>query len=786
MIKHFTTYSIALLISLLITWSIGLLVITSKHYMEGPWITWLIGIVNSAIATGLFTMILFPFYYLGRNLKITRILLHVIFSLVLLIEMISLFYFTMTLELLGNTIFQFSIDQASLILENYFIFKWYYLLLPLPIIIYFIVIRFLKIKNYRRVFAIVLAAGIPALFTLISPKSFPGMQVERENGSFTAVSKNKSIYFIQSVLFNKRPERNSIFSEDVAFYQKMTNPNLQNKVFPLYHETDSSNTLKPFFDLKDTPPNLVFLVVESLSSSFSGPEADEISYTPFLDSLSAYSLYFDNSLATSERSFAVLPSILGSLPHGKNGFTNNKAGYPNNETLATWLFSNGYQGDFHFGGYARFDYMDLFMNNQGFKNIYDRKEYNYEGTGLQTSIDSIPFGIPDKQFLQSVIEKTKERKGNAPFIDVYLTLSMHYPYMIEDHNEYYEKVRKVIAASKAGESTKKRHQKYVAEFATFLYTDDALKSYFHEQEKRKEHENTIYIILGDHMMGEIPQGSHIEKYRSVLMIYSPLLNKSTHFKGVNSHLDIAPSFYSLLQNKYKYPELDSVSWLGKPFDTSSVFQSNRDILFMLNDRRTESILHKDLYYSKGRLFKVGDRLAITQIKNEEKEEMLVNLLAASTLVHDEVVSNNILIPYRSNLEIMETVNSKFIIDKSTEYSSLFTTVLLKPYKEIIFEMNLKLLNGWSQEEEDENQPILICSIKRGEETVFWDKVDIKLKSMPLENERKVNYLVKSNMDFDLLPGDKVSLYFWNKRLSETKFGAVVLPLVVKGKINYEL
>lgn len=773
MTKKLSTYSIALLISLIITWSIGLVIITNKHYLEGPWMTWMLGIINSVFATGFFTLLLFPIYYFGRNYKISRIVIHILFSLVLLIEMISLFYFTMTLELLGGTIFQFSYDQATLILDNYFIFKWYYLLLPLPILIYFVFVRLINLRKHRIVFYILSAAGLASLFI--------GLQIGRENGSFSDIPKNKTIFFVNSVFFNKKSERNSIYSEDVAFYQKATNPNLLNKEYPLYHATDNENTLKPFFELKETPPNFVFLVVESLSSSFSGPEADEISYTPFLDSLSEYSLYFDNSLATSERSFAVLPSMLGSLPHGKNGFTYNSAGYPNNETLATWLFANGYQGDFHFGGYARFDYMDLFMNNQGFKNIYDRKEYNYEGTGLKTSIDSIPFGIPDKQFLQSVIEKTKQREGNAPFIDVYLTLSMHYPYMIEDHNAYYEKVKKRIASSNADEYIKNKHEKYIAEFATFLYTDDALKAYFKEQAKLKEYQNTIYVILGDHMMGEIPQSSHIESYRSVLMLYSPLLKKTKHIKGVNSHLDIAPSFYNLLQEKYNYPELDSVSWLGKPFDTSSVFHSDRNVLFMLNNRNTESILHKDNYYSKGKLYKLGDRLNLTPIKNKEKEEFMENLLVTSTLVHEEVVNQNMIIPYTSDLETINVVNKEVQIDDKIEYGSLFSTVLVKPYKEIIFQMNLKLMNGWVADDLNEDQPILVCSITRGEESVFWNKIDMNLSRGEIDEERNITYLVKSNMDFELLPGDKVSLYFWNKELTKTKYSALLLPLSVKAK-----
>ena len=775
MTKQISTNSIALLFSLIITWSIGLLIITNKHYLEDAWITWIYGIINAIIATGLFTILFFPFYFLGRKLNITPILLHILFSIVLILELVSLFYFTMTLELLGDTIFQFSKEQATLIINNYLIFKWYYLLLPLPVFFYFLFIRLLNIKKHRLIFYLLLGSGFPALFL--------GVQIERENGSFSEVSKNKTIYFVQSVLFNQKAERNTVYSEDVTFYQEATNPKLKNKNYPLFQETYKESTLQPFFQLKEKPPNFVFLVVESLSSSFSGTEADEISYTPFLDSLSEHSLYFDNSLSTSERSFAVLPSVLGSLPHGKGGFANNSAGYPNNETLATWLFSNGYQGDFHFGGYARFDFMDLFMNNQGFKNIFDRKEYNYEGTGLKTSIDSIPFGIPDKQFLQSVIKKTKERKSNAPFIDVYLTLSMHYPYLIDNQKGYYKKVKKVIAASNADEQIKKKHQKYIAEFATFLYTDDALQSYFYEREKSEDHKNTIYVILGDHMMGEIPQRSQIEKYRSVMMIYSPLLKKSANFKGVNSHLDIAPSFYTLLQKKFNYSKLDSTSWLGKPFDTSRVFNSNRDILFMLNDRRTESILHNELYFSKGKLYKVGDRLALKQIKNEEDEKYLENLLISSSLVHSEVVSNNTLIPNTSDEEILERVNVKLLIDEKDEYISLYDAVLEKPYNEITFEINLKFLIGWTQTQDnkDESQPILICSIKRDEERIFWEKIDMKLGSKPIETERKLKFFIKSNLNFDLQEGDHISLYFWNKEKSKTEFGTLVLPLIVKAK-----
>ncbi|HLW29545.1 MAG TPA: sulfatase-like hydrolase/transferase [Brumimicrobium sp.] len=771
MSKLASTYYISLLLSLVITWTVGLIIVSSKHHLEGVLVTWLYGLLNTILAVGVFSLIITPIYFLGKKYKLTPIIIHLVFCLILTVEIISLLYFTMTLELLGDTIFQFSHEQAKIIYNNYFTIEWYHFLLPLPIIIYLLSIRLLPNKSSNLFLYSLLFIGVGAVLL--------GLQINRENGSFTELPRNKTIHFLNSVYNSNRSKLNSLKPEDIEFYQNTINPQLKNSKYPLYHSINKDNTLGPYFNLKNTPPNIVFLVVESLSSSFSGPNADEISYTPFLDSLALKSLYFDNSLATSERSFAVLPSMLGSLPHGKNGYTNNTVGYPNNESLATWLFNNGYIGDFHFGGYARFDYMDLFMNNQGFKNIYDRKEYNYEGTGLKTSIDSIPFGVPDKLFLRNVIEKNNQRKTNVPYIDVYLTLSMHYPYIIDNHEKYYAKVKKTIEQANVNESIKRKHKKYVAEFATFLYTDDALRWYFNERKKSKEHQNTIYIILGDHMMGEVAQSSPIEKYRSALMIYSPLLNSVKIIKGTNSHLDIAPSLHNLLYEKYNFPALESVSWLGQPFDTSSTFQNNRNVLFMLNNREVKDMLHNEYYLSNGKLYTIGDRLKLTPSKNENQKKVLENLLLVSQLLHDEVVAQNLLIPSQSNLEQVAIINKEVNIDKHSEYIGLYDTVLNQPYEEFLFELTLKLSGNWNENKEDD--PRLVYVVKRNDENVTWGFVDLNLSERNIYKTQEYKFLIKNNLEFKLLPKDEVAVYFWNKSLSEKSYKAIVLPLSVKAR-----
>ena len=118
--------------------------------------------------------------------------------------------------------------------------------------------------------------------------------------------------------------------------------------YPLEHTPDTNDILGSFFNLNDNPPNIVFVIMESLSSAFCGSNAYLGSFTPFLDSLINESLYWRNFLSTSERTFNAFPSILGSLPYGEKGFMqliqNDFA--VNHTSLIQWLSQYGYSSHF--------------------------------------------------------------------------------------------------------------------------------------------------------------------------------------------------------------------------------------------------------------------------------------------------------------------------------------------------------------------------------------------------------------------------------------------------------
>ncbi len=103
--------------------------------------------------------------------------------------------------------------------------------------------------------------------------------------------------------------------------------------YPFLHKDETPDVLGPFFNTAPTPPNVVIIIVEGLGRAFTGPDAYLGSFTPFIDSLAQQSLYWENFLSEGGLTFAVLPSIVGSLPFGQQGFADLGAQMPDHLSL---------------------------------------------------------------------------------------------------------------------------------------------------------------------------------------------------------------------------------------------------------------------------------------------------------------------------------------------------------------------------------------------------------------------------------------------------------------------
>jgi uncharacterized sulfatase len=355
--------------------------------------------------------------------------------------------------------------------------------------------------------------------------------------------------------------------------------------------------LSSFFRESPSKPNLVFVIVEGLAKCFSGSGASDGSFTPFLDSLSQHSIYFTNFLSTSERTVGVLPSLLGSIPYGKSGFSRliEKGKYPRHFSLLKILKANGYYTAFHYGGWVHFSDYDDFMYEQGINYISE-----------ESAATDFSWGLPDDSLYMKSFHVIDSTHNPQPRVDVYLTLSTHHPFKVPNQEYYNQKFFRHLETLPVDAAKKEEIKKYSGNLASVLFADDALKNFFKEYSARPEFSNTIFFITGDHAMPEIAlREGYLNCYHVPFIIYSPLLKSNKIIESVSSHLDVTPSLVTFLKENYQLKVPDIVHWLGDGIDTTLSFRNIHSLAFMHNSTEIPDYISNNYFLNGDKLYDIS-------------------------------------------------------------------------------------------------------------------------------------------------------------------------------------
>jgi len=362
--------------------------------------------------------------------------------------------------------------------------------------------------------------------------------------------------------------------------------------YPFLHPERTPDTLGPLFERpSDTPPNLVFIIVEGLGRTFSGPGARLGSFTPFLDELAGRSLYFDNFLAGQGRSFAVLPTIFGSLPFGENGMAALGDRMPRHASLLSVLKAQGYRLNYYGGAHLERENQRAFLRQEGVDHI--------AGAPDDTDGEVVDLALRHAQ------QQRNARQG-APSVSIIQTGGMQDPFGFPDKPRYLDKVGQRLAELGIAANANPGYAAQREIFASVLYLDEALRRFFEGAARLPGHGNTIYIVTGDHRLPELPMDTRIERYHVPLLVYSPLLKKPRAIKAVSSQFDIAPSLLAYLSKNYGLKSPQEVTWIGTGLDTETEFRNLHAI--PLKQTRTElnDFVSGSVYLAQGRLYALAD------------------------------------------------------------------------------------------------------------------------------------------------------------------------------------
>jgi uncharacterized sulfatase len=433
------------------------------------------------------------------------------------------------------------------------------------------------------------------------------------------IGNSKHVYFLKS--YRQKPSTRSIAKIDIDAaindYQEARNYfNFSNSEFPLLHNEQTPNVLGPFFDTIQSPPNIVLIISESLSSSYSGEAIGfKRSLTPFIDSLANTGLSWNRFFSNEDRSFAAIPNILASLPAGigERGFTNmtNKCtsvkNYPNHNNLIQILNSNGYQTNYFYGGWGQFDNTEIYLKEIGIDYFLSDEKFNSDKYSKVTG----GWGYNDKDLFRQSLDILEQQGDSKPVLNIYQTISVHSPFNLSEDSyydsEFLEKKLKSLDLENADVSQIRDEI-----LSSIFFADDALRLLLNRMSRQSGFDNTIFIITGDHSLNLNLTEHAFENFHVPLIIWTPMLKNTATFKGTCSHLDILPSLLALMEQNFGLDIPSEKHWIGQGLDTSQTNKYNRFIPLKLLNLEVPNFINGDCVLHAKKTMKLDNSLKLTE------------------------------------------------------------------------------------------------------------------------------------------------------------------------------
>jgi phosphoglycerol transferase MdoB-like AlkP superfamily enzyme len=299
--------------------------------------------------------------------------------------------------------------------------------------------------------------------------------------------------------------------------------------------------------LENNPPNVVFILMESLSRHLFDLHSNNCNLLDKLDEQLPYCYTFENTLSSRNLTIHSLENILTGTPYtpiSQSPYSN----IPLSTGIIRPFKEANYTSHFIYGGLYGWRNIGSYLKTQGFENIITQKE-------LETKYKN-PFkftwGIHD-EYLYNETYKILESGTKPQFIFI-LTISNHTPYKLPDNfiakpihfpDSLYDKMR--MDKEIVDQSLK-----------AFQYANRQLGLFIEKIRNSSLGENTIIVITGDH---NLHRGFKYSKNEEFLAHSVPLIfyipkkyqpTKKINLNNFGSHKDIFPSIYNLSLSNAKY------------------------------------------------------------------------------------------------------------------------------------------------------------------------------------------------------------------------------------------
>ena len=367
---------------------------------------------------------------------------------------------------------------------------------------------------------------------------------------------------------------------------------------------------KVISDSNSLKPNVVLVLMESMSANYMSKFGNKSNLTPFLDSLSKHSWFFTNAYSAGIHTNNGIFSTLYSFPAIKRVRPMNTMPIRKYSGLPKILKQNNYCNIFFSTHDKSFDNLMNFIPNNYFDKLYTSDDYPKEKI-------IGPFGIPDDFLFSYAVSTINKLPKQKPFFATLLTTSNHDPYLLP---KYFKS------------KLSNKNERAVS------YADWSLNKFMKSAQNQDWFENTIFIFVSDH-------GRHVGKsnyeislsYNHIpILFYSPkYFNKPKEINSFIGQIDVFPTIAGILKLNYINNTLGE-NVLKNPRDC--IYFNTDDKLACIND----SLLYIYSFSGNEVLYKYKSRKLIDYKKLYSNElKNLREKAFSQTQVAQSIFSKNL-------------------------------------------------------------------------------------------------------------------------------------------------
>lgn len=355
------------------------------------------------------------------------------------------------------------------------------------------------------------------------------------------------------------------------------------------------------FDEPPIRPNVVLILMESLSANRLQRFGQENSLMPFLEDLMDRSLVFERFYAAGTRTCNGIFSSLYGLPAigSRHPLAHPTMTAQHFHGLPGALRDAGYSTSFLYPGDAAFDNMNGFLPNNGFNRFISERDF----------ADSIPrnsWGVTDRALYSKAVEHidSLNRSSTEPWFVTLMTISSHKGYNVPDD------VPMVLPVSPE------------ADEGIYQYADRTLELFFADLLERGVMANTVFVILGDHgqrfdPLHEVPLAYH----HVPLIIHAPGLVDDANALSFGTQVDLPETILGLL----RIPHVNNS--LGKDLTRAS-----HPMAYFCSDHRIAALNDRSYWIRTGeaeRLYDLASRSTENLIEARRAERDSLKRFAES-------------------------------------------------------------------------------------------------------------------------------------------------------------